>query len=162
MAKIVRSVLADIGLGPWPPFLNDRLFHLALFSAIIVWVVLWFTVVPTFSAGQVSTLRLLVLTVIWYPVVEEILFRGIVQKFLIDTPWGSKSVAGLSIANWLTSFLFVLAHFWYQPVGWAIVILAPSLVYGFFRDRYSSIYPCLVLHSIYNAGFVAMNVIALS
>jgi hypothetical protein len=160
MAKLLSSVLADIGLGSCPPFLKDRLFHLALFSAFIVWIALWFTVIPTFSTRQISAFRLVALTVLWYPLLEEILFRGIIQKFLIDKSWGRKSVLGLSIANLATSFLFVLAHFWNQPAMWAVTVFIPSLVYGFFRDRYTNIYPSIVLHSFYNAGFVYINIIA--
>lgn len=160
MDRIVNGVLADIGLSSCPPFLKDRLFQLALFAAVIVWTGLWFTVIPTFSADQVSVLRLVALTVLWYPLVEEILFRGIIQKFFADKSWGNKPIAGLSIANWLTSLLFVLAHFWYQPAMWAVSVFIPSLAYGFFRDRYASIYPSIVLHSFYNGGFVYINIIA--
>jgi len=160
MPKIVNGVLADIGLGSCSPFLKDRVFHLALFSAVVVWIILWFTVIPTFNDDHISALRLVTFIVFWYPLLEEILFRGIIQKYFSDKSWGSKSSSGLSIANWLTSLLFVLAHFWYQPVLWAMSVFIPSLVYGYFRDKYSSIYPCIILHSFYNAGFVGMNIIA--
>ena len=160
MDKIVNGVLADIGLSSCPSFLKDRLFHLALFSAVLVWVALWYTVIPTFIIDQQSIAKIIFLTVIWYPLLEEILFRGIIQKLLIDKSWGSKSVAGLSTANLLTSFLFVLAHLWNQPAMWAVSVFIPSLLYGFFRDRYSNIYPSIILHSFYNAGFVYINIIA--
>ena len=159
MAKIISGVLADIGLGAFPSFLGDRFFNLALFAGVVVWMVLWFTVIPTFTFDQSLIVRIVILPVIWYPLLEEILFRGIVQKFLFNKPWGCSIFAGLSVANWLTSLLFVMAHFWYQPVIWAIFVLIPSLAYGFFRDRYASIYPSILLHSFYNAGFVAMNII---
>lgn len=160
MVKILSSVLADIGLGAWPSFLKDRFFNLALFAGVLIWIVLWFTVIPTFTVDQNSITRVIILTVIWYPLLEEILFRGIVQKFLFNKPWGCSRFAGLSVANWLTSLLFVSAHFWYQPVIWAVLVLIPSLTYGFFRDRYASIYPSILLHSFYNAGFVGINIIA--
>lgn len=160
MEKIVRSVLEDIGLGAWPSFLKDRYFHLALLAGLLVWLALWFSILPVFVIDDDTIVKLILFTVVWYPVLEEILFRGIVQNYLFGRAWGNKRIAGLSAANWLTSLLFVLAHTWYQPVAWAIMILAPSLVYGFFRDHYSSIYPSIVLHSFYNAGFVAMNIIA--
>ena len=160
MVKIISSVLADIGLGAWPSFLKDRFFMLALFAGVVAWMVLWFTVIPTFTFDQSLIVRIVILPVIWYPLLEEILFRGIVQKFLFNKPWGCSIFAGLSVANWLTSLLFVMAHLWYQPEMWAISVLIPSLAYGFFRDKYASIYPCILLHSFYNAGFVGINIIA--
>jgi len=160
MKKIMRSVLTDIGLGSCPSFLMDRLFVLALVAGVAVWSVLWFTVFPTFSVTQDSIVKIVILAVVWYPVLEEVLFRGVVQKYLFNKPWGNTTLAGFSVANWLTSLLFVLAHLWYQPEMWAISVLIPSLAYGFFRDRYASIYPSILLHSFYNAGFVGLNIVA--
>ena len=160
MIKIINSVLTDIGLIAWPPFYKDRLFLAALFSGAIVWVVLWFSVVPTFTIGESSIAAIIFLTVVWHPVLEEILFRGVVQGALFNKAWGSKQFLGLSAANWLTSFLFVSAHLFFQPWMWAISVLIPSLVYGFFRDKYASIYPCIILHSFFNGGFVAINIMA--
>ena len=159
MVKIISSVLADIGLGTWPLFLKDRFFMLALLAGVVAWMVLWFTVIPTFTVDRDSIVRIIILTVIWYPLLEEILFRGIIQKYLFNKPWGCSNFVSLSVANWLTSLLFVAAHFWYQPAIWAILVIIPSLAYGFFRDRFTSIYPSILLHSFYNAGFVGLNII---
>jgi len=159
MVKTISSVLVEIGLGAWPPFLKDRFYILALFAGVITWMLLWITVIPTFTVDQGSIVRIIVLTVIWYPLLEEILFRGIIQNYLFNKTWGSTTFVSLSVANWLTSLLFVSAHFWHQPVTWAILVAIPSLAYGFFRDRFSSIYPSILLHSFYNAGFVGINII---
>ena len=160
MLKVARAVLKQIGLDRWPPFLMDRTFSFALLAGIAVWVVLWFNVVPTFSMQHQSVITLLLLSVFYYPVLEEILFRGIVQGWISKRSWGSKQLFFLSVANWLTSLLFVVAHFWYQPVLWALMVIAPSLVYGYFRDKYNSTYPAIVLHCYYNAGFVVINLLA--
>jgi membrane protease YdiL (CAAX protease family) len=140
MVKIISSVLADIGLGAWPSFLKDRFFMLALFAGVVAWIMLWFTVIPTFTVDWDSIVRIIILTVIWYPLLEEILFRGIIQNYLFNKSWGSTTFASLSVAN-------------------CILLVIPSLPYGFFRDRFSSIYPSILLHSFYNAGFVGLNII---
>lgn len=160
MTRWVNSVLADIGLADWPPFLKDRLFVIALLSGSLVWVALWFTAAPTFSVGESSLPGLIFLTVVWHPVLEEIFFRGVVQGVLRDKPWGRKTVWGLSIANVITSLLFVCAHMLFQPWMWAVSVFIPSLIFGFFRDRYASIYPCILLHAFYNAGFIGVNLLA--
>jgi hypothetical protein len=159
MVKTISSVLAEIGLGAWPPFLKDRFYILALLAGVIAWMLLWFTAIPTFAVERDSIVRIIILTVIWYPLLEEILFRGIIQNYLFNKPWGCETFASLSVANWITSLLFASVHFWYQPVMWAILVIIPSLAYGFFRDRFVSIYPSILLHSFYNAGFVGMNII---
>lgn len=160
MNKIASSILTDVGLIGWPPFIKDRLFVAALFSGLLVWLALWLTVAPTFSLEGSSVTKIIFLTVIWHPVLEEIFFRGVIQGALFNKSWGNKYFAALSAANWLTSLLFVLAHLFYQPWIWAVSVIFPSVVYGYFRDKYESIYPCIVLHALYNAGFVAINIIS--
>ena len=158
MGKIANSILRDIGLSFWPPFLKDRLFIVALVAALPVWAIIWIKVAPTFTITNQSLLLIVVITVVWHPILEELLFRGIIQGSLIKKPFAQKQLIGLTAANWITSLLFVVAHFWYQPVAWALTVIFPSLIYGFFRDRYSSIYPCIALHAVYNGGFTAINI----
>lgn len=160
MGSVTNRVLEDIGLSVWPPFLKDLQFVAALVIAGPVWGVMWLTVVPTFTLDNRSIALIVFMTVIWYPVLEEILFRGAIQGGLINKAFGQKKLIGLTGANWITSLLFVAAHFWYQPVSWALMIIIPSLIYGFFRDRYSSIYPSIFLHVFYNGGFIAINILA--
>lgn len=160
MGKIANSILDDIGLSCWPPFLKDRLFTAALLAAFPVWALIWIKAAPTFSVANRSVILVIFITVIWHPILEEILFRGVIQGSLIKKPFGQKTIIGFTIANWSTSLLFAIAHLWYQPVAWALLVFFPSLIYGFFRDRYSSIYPCITLHAVYNGGFTAVNILA--
>ena len=160
MTSIPAAVLKEIGLDRWPPIMRDKVFWFAVAAGVFVWLLLWLTVAPTFSIQNRSITLLLLTSIIYYPVLEEVLFRGIVQGWLLRLPWGNKKYLTLTSANWLTSSLFVAAHFWYQPMLWALMVIVPSLVYGFFRDRYSSIYPCIILHAFYNGGFVLINLLA--
>lgn len=141
------------------PF-KDPAFGLALLAGVVAWVILWFTAIPTFSLEKLSMAGVIFFAVVWYPLLEEVLFRGMIQGFLLETPWGGNRLAGLTTANLITSVLFAAAHLLYQPSGWALLVFAPSLMYGFFRDRYGSIYPSVLLHAFYNAGFAGMNILA--
>ena len=152
-----NAVLKEIGLDRWPDFIGDRLFIAAILIAAAVWGVLWFTLLPGYTLEGRSIALIVFTGIIWSPILEEILFRGVVQGFLLKKTWGSTKFFFLSKANWLSSLLFVLAHLWYQPVIWAIMVFAPSLVFGFFRDRYNNTYPCILLHAIYNGGFIWAN-----
>ncbi|SFM14423.1 hypothetical protein SAMN04487963_1369 [Marinobacter zhejiangensis] len=108
---------------------------------------------------DVAQWRLWLWLVVIYPVVEEYLFRGRLQTWLMDTAWGQKAVAGLSLANVVTSLLFSGLHFFSHPPLWALMVLFPSLLFGWFRDRHQSVRPAFVLHAWYN--FVYFSIFGL-
>jgi hypothetical protein len=49
--------------------------------------------------------------------------------------------------------VFVLWHATSQPLGWALAVTLPSLVFGHLRDRSGSVLPATFVHIIYNTGF---------
>lgn len=160
MFTIDATVLKEVGLDRWPDLNGDRLFAAAMLIAVVGWNVLWFTVMPAISLEGGSIALILFISIIWSPILEETLFRGVLQGLLLKNSWGSKRFLNLSIANWFSSLLFVMAHLWYLPIMWAMMFFAPSLIYGFFRDRYQNIIPCILLHAYYNGGFILANLIA--
>ena len=85
---------------------------------------------------------------------EEIVFRGALQGWLLERPALARRVAGLSGANALASLAFAAAHLGSRGPLWAASVLAPSLAFGACRDRYGSIVPGALLHGFYNAGFL--------
>ena len=56
----------------------------------------------------------------------------------------------ITAANIVTSIIFVVMHMLNTSLIWSLTIFMPSLLYGFFRDTFKSVYPAMVLHSIYN------------
>ena len=90
--------------------------------------------------------------VLWQPLLEEWVFRGLLQGEL-SRRLGAWAVAGISPANVVTTVCFVIAHLFHQPLAWALAVALPSLVLGYLRDRLDSTWPAAMLHSIYNAGF---------
>ena len=93
------------------------------------------------------------LPVLCYPVLEEIVFRGLIQELVSDY-LSRQSLGPLSVANLLTSVLFTALHFLYHPPLWAALVFFPSLVFGFFKDRTRQLTAPIILHIFYNAGFV--------
>jgi membrane protease YdiL (CAAX protease family) len=89
-----------------------------------------------------------------YPVLEETVFRGGLQSALLTRSVFRTRAGPVSLANVLTSIVFAAAHLFRQPPLWAALVLLPSLVFGWSRERYNSIVPSTLLHMIYNAGFV--------
>ena len=87
------------------------------------------------------------------PVLEELVFRGLLQGEFGRTKWGKLQRFGVSFANVLTSALFVLAHGLRMGLG-AWTVLLPSLILGWLKDRCGSVVPCIVVHALFNAGLV--------
>ncbi len=91
-----------------------------------------------------------------YPLVEELLFRGILQgeTLRLTTRGGTTLRAGpVSWANVLVTLAFVALHLRVQPLAWALAVAVPSLVFGHLRERFASVWPAVLVHAVYNAGF---------
>lgn len=93
------------------------------------------------------------LPVLLYPVLEEIVFRGLIQE-LVHEYISCRAFGPLTVANLLTSILFAGLHLLSQPPHWAALVVFPSLVFGFFKERHQSLMAPIVLHVFYNAGFL--------
>ena len=91
-----------------------------------------------------------------YPVAEELLFRGVLQgeALRLTTRDGTTLRLGpLSLANVLVTLAFVALHMRAQPLAWALAVAVPSLVFGHLRERFASVWPAVLVHVVYNAGF---------
>lgn len=133
-------------------------FWLANFAAVIFW--LSFKLIfqsgpltPSITTFSTSLLFLIFI----FPVLEEIVFRGLVQesiqKLLEHKQFKIIFLWRISNANLLASLCFTLSHFWSHPPLWAAATLIPSLIFGYFKDKYQSLYPSIMLHIFYNLGF---------
>ncbi len=90
------------------------------------------------------------------PVVEELVFRGLLQGQALSllVRRGSPIKLGpLTLANVLVTAAFVALHLRAQPLAWALAVAVPSLVFGHLRERFNSVWPAVALHMLYNAGF---------
>ena len=153
----MRAVAFTLGLAWCPSFYRDSLFSVALLAGGGFWLGLWLCVpVHPITLAQVLSSAFLSI-VILHPLLEELLFRGYLQGQLRQQSWGQQCWGGLTVANGLTSLLFVAGHWWSHPPLWAAAVLVPSLIFGYCRDRYTSVYPCMVLHAFYNAGYFGLT-----
>ncbi len=104
----------------------------------------------------IKDIRSLLFLVFLYPIVEEVIFRGFIQEYITNKLKNQSIFLGLSIANLLTSLLFVSIHFIHHPPIWATLVLFPSLIFGYFKDKYIHIAPSIVLHMFYNLCFFSL------
>ena len=130
---------------------------MALLAGGGFWLLLWlFTLVQPLAPAQVLSWRFLSLA-LGQPILEELFFRGFLQGQLHRQAWGRKSWGGVTVANGVTSLLFMLGHWRHHPPLWAVAVLTPSLIFGYFRDRYTSVYPSMTLHVVYNMGYFLLT-----
>ena len=95
--------------------------------------------------------------VLLQPVLEELVFRGAMQEWLLKRM--PQKLGFLSWANITTAVAFSMAHLVYHPPLWALAVFVPALVFGHFRDRYDHVWPAILLHTWYNAGFFLLPVL---
>lgn len=133
---------------------KDKYYWFAVTAALLYWIALsiYSQRVPSFDLIEHDWQKI-ILFVLLYPLIEEIVFRGLLQSYL-QVKIKQSPVRVISYANIFTSILFVTLHIFYQPIIWALIVFIPSIVFGYFKEKYNSLLPSIFLHSYYNAGFI--------
>ena len=148
-SDILSDVLGQVGLRFNIRHFVDHQYLVALLAGIpVVWMMLAWMLV--FHVEHQFSFYLLFSLIVWYPFIEELMFRGIIQGQLSIHGVSGDLLPGISCANAITSSLFVLLHVVMSPGYWPLVLFAPSLVYGYFRERSGSVVPSMLLHGAYN------------
>ena len=83
---------------------------------------------------------------------EEIVFRGLIQNYLSNKTKGWDSFLGITWANWLTTLLFCVTHLVTRSLLVASLVIVPSLLLGALRDRGFSIKALAAIHVYWNGG----------
>lgn len=134
--------------------LQDPLFWLVQILAGVFLLVLYLVGMNLAGLAWIKQhLWLLFQLILVYPVLEEIVFRGLLQERLWASRYGRGLAYGISLPNLITSVIFTTVHFFFHPPLWALAVFIPSLVFGFFRDRYQNLFPAIYLHCLFNAGY---------
>lgn len=133
---------------------RDVPFRLALLAGPLCWLALYFLfdAQPSWT-WPLHQPGLFLLPALVYPVLEEIAFRGLLQE-LVRERVSAATVGPLSVANLVTSVVFTALHFFHHPPLWAALVLFPSLVFGYFRDRSGALTAPIFLHVFYNSGYL--------
>jgi membrane protease YdiL (CAAX protease family) len=108
---------------------------------------------PVRSAARDLTLLLL------WSVAEEMVFRGGVQPALARWAPARRELAGISMANALTSLLFCAAHAWSKPALVTLGLFPISLLLGVSMERSGRLWVPVALHAWFNALLYAFSVI---
>jgi hypothetical protein len=141
--------MRDLGLRAGWGWLADPRFGLAMLAGCVFWLGLSWRGEPGPLLGPAALVSLVLLQ----PLLEELLFRGLLQGRLLARPWGRRQLGGFTLANMTVTLVFTALHFINHPPLWAVGVLVPSLLYGYFRDRHDNVAPAIALHIFYNAGY---------
>jgi len=95
------------------------------------------------------------LRIVFYPVIEEVTFRGILQPWLLTHLHRAYLGGLITLANLLTSFVFAAIHLVHHTPLQAVAVLVPSLVFGWVREHTGSVISAILMHSYYNLIFWA-------
>ncbi len=131
---------------------RDRHWWALMLAGPAAWIALIVAGVPL-PAGQPAAMSLLY-GIVLYPVLEEIVFRGMLQSWLLQFAALKQRAGPISLANLVTSLVFAASHLLSQTPLQAALILLPSLAFGWAFERYRHVAPSIVLHAFYNAGFL--------
>jgi membrane protease YdiL (CAAX protease family) len=156
-AQNLSALRELLGLRQVPGFYRSPLFLSCLALGAAFWGLLPLLVAVQPLPWQRILSSAFLLAVVWQPMVEELLFRGCLQGFLSLRGWGPRTLAGISLANLLTSLVFTGAHLATHSLLWASLTLFPSLLFGVLRDRSGSVFPPIALHIMYNAGYFMLT-----
>ena len=167
LVRTGRLTWRDLGWVPVAPgwLVAAGLTSLAIYAAAIALVTLartvlgdaWFGVTPPlmemFPRSVLGFIGSFVFGAITVPVAEELLFRGLLFRWLRNR-WGFAAGAFVS------ALVFALAH---PPAsGSAPLIFLIGLALAYFYERSGSLWPSMVLHGVNNAVGIAFIYLMIS
>jgi membrane protease YdiL (CAAX protease family) len=92
------------------------------------------------------------------PILEELCFRGLLQAELrrrLGHSYGPM-YGPISHANLLTTVIFATLHLAQRPSAFVALVAIPSLMYGYFFDRFNSLRSPIGLHLLHNALYFSV------
>ena len=137
---------------------GDWQFQLVIAGSILTGIAFRFWLPAGYANAIAADPWLIFSFLLLYPLVEEWVFRGILQGELLKREWGKRQGIGISNANLVTSIVFVLLHLINHPPAWALAVLIPSLVLGHFRERHDSLLPPMLLHPLFNLTYLLAGI----
>ncbi|MDF1628366.1 MAG: JDVT-CTERM system glutamic-type intramembrane protease [Alcanivoracaceae bacterium] len=146
------------GFQSRPTPLRDKQLLVALIGTVLAGVGLYHWLPQGYAADITGSLWLTLNVALLYPVVEELLFRGVIQGELLRREKTAARHFGVSRANMLTSILFTCLHLVHQAPLWAASVMLPSLVLGHFRERYNNLIAPILLHILFNAAWLSASI----
>jgi uncharacterized protein len=132
---------------------QDKELLSTLIFTVVCWGVLSMTGIEYAETNAKLSIDVLIASIFVMPVLEELAFRGFIQQNLAKTELGKVKFYKLTTSNLITSFLFAGWHIFYHPAILSIATFFPSIILGYFLEKYESLKPCFFLHIFFNLGY---------
>lgn len=110
---------------------------------------------PLLFGDWETRLVIVFLAVVVAPLVEEIMFRGVLYRHLRDATCHAP-VLSIVISGTVTSFLFAVIH--PQPLYAVPVLMALAYGFAIAREWRGTLLPCMVAHGLHNGIMLLMLV----
>jgi membrane protease YdiL (CAAX protease family) len=126
---------------------NIGLFYFIFFMVLGI---ICFIIKIFYFKYDISISKKMILTsVIIFPIIEEWTFRGVIQNYLslkIEKIFYNH----ISLANILTSIIFSLIHLFENSFLHSLAVFLPSIIFGILYEKCGNIYMNMILHAFYN------------
>jgi len=149
-----KCLLGNAGLGINPGFMRDRRTWQILGLGVVLALIGGLVIRSAFPPEPVTGLSLAGLA-LWQPLLEEIIFRGILQNALADMV-GRRYWQGLSLANLLQAGAFSLSHLVHHSPLWAASVMLPALAFGYLADRQGHVAGAFLAHAAWNLAYFGL------
>lgn len=132
---------------------QDPLIKAGFVVAPLFWFALYFISPPQGSQAWLLVAPLWYLKLaLLYPILEELVFRGLVQSQIFNVLRKVK-LGPFTWANIGASVVFCGFHFLSHAPIWAGLVIIPSLYFGYLKDKYHSLKQPILMHVFFNAGY---------
>jgi membrane protease YdiL (CAAX protease family) len=119
--------------------------------------------VMVFSQALDRTSWPILLSLIFAPLIEEVVFRRGLQDELLRSPrladwtacWGAAAHERICIL--ITAVAFAAAHILVAPVWLAAATVLPALAIGALYNRQRRLAPCVLVHAVFNLVCLAWH-----
>jgi membrane protease YdiL (CAAX protease family) len=118
-------------------------------------------IIQEFAAGTWwAYAQIFLLAAVCAPIVEEIMFRGVLYRHLREATRGLGAVGSFLASGLLSSFVFAIIH----PQGWVAtpVLMALALGFTIAREWRGSLIPCIVAHAVNNGALMLLVLVMTS
>lgn len=142
---------------------QERRFLLVSIGLVVAVIACWNAWNDTGSQSALLDWESLFWLCVFYPVCEELIFRGVIQHELNKLAWFKNKrfllpdQNAISLSNGVTSLLFAASHAIRFTNPTAALVFFPSLIFGMAFDIRQKLWAPMLLHSFMNlAGLMAV------
>lgn len=101
--------------------------------------------------------KILIISILIAPILEELVFRGLIQSELLSLLGNKPFLPTISLANILTSVAFISMHYFTRLEIGVLWLFIPSLLLGVLRERHNSVIIAIFFHAWFNLNYIVFS-----